>query len=45
MHRQSTITDEMQSIIDNVIDKCGDEFAEQEVEQSQLIMNFNAKTA
>ena len=45
LHRQSTITDEMQSIIDNVIDKCGDEFAEQEVEQSQLIMNFNAKTA
>ena len=45
LHRQSTITDEMQSIIDNVIDKCGDEFAEQEVEQSQLILNFNAKTA
>ena len=45
LHRQNAVTEEMQSIIDNVINKCGDEFAKQEVEQSQFIMNFNTKTS
>ena len=44
LYRPNTVTKEMQSIIDNVVTKCGDIFAGKEVLQSELIMNFNAKS-